>query len=269
MPAPVTLPRALTIAGSDSGGGAGIQADLKTFTVLGAYGMCAITSVTAQNTTGVYGVHDLPPEFVAHQVDLVAQDIGVDAAKTGMLSSTAIVEAVADAVKRNGIERLVVDPVMVAKSGDALLQEAARDALAQRLLPLAYVVTPNIPEAEALTAVTIADRDGIEEAARRIRDLGPRYVLIKGGHGEGPEAVDWLYDGEGFTPLSAPRRHTLNTHGTGCTYSAAIAAYLAQRVATTQAIQLAHRFVATAIETAPDLGAGHGPLNHLWPLQGK
>lgn len=256
--------RVLTIAGSDSGGGAGIQADLKTFTALRVFGMAAITSVTAQNTVGVTGVHDLPPEFVAEQIDDVARDIGVDAAKTGMLSSAAIVEAVADSVARNSITRLVVDPVMVAKSGDPLLQESARQAMRKRILPLAWLVTPNVPEAEVLAGVRITGPQQVEQAARNIHRLGARYVLLKGGHMEGENAVDYLYDGQTIQTFSAPRIATRNTHGTGCTYSAAIAAYLARGCAIGEAVQRAKAYLTGAIQHSFPLGAGHGPLNHFW-----
>ena len=258
------IPCVLTIAGSDSGGGAGIQADLKTFTALRVFGMAAITSVTAQNTVGVTGVHDLPPEFVAEQIDDVARDIGVDAAKTGMLSSAAIVEAVADSVARNSITRLVVDPVMVAKSGDPLLQESARQAMRKRILPLAWLVTPNVPEAEVLAGVRITGPQQVEQAARNIHRLGARYVLLKGGHMEGENAVDYLYDGQTIQTFSAPRIATRNTHGTGCTYSAAIAAYLARGCAIGEAVQRAQAYLTGAIQHSFPLGAGHGPLNHFW-----
>ena len=258
------VPRVLTIAGSDSGGGAGIQADLKTFTALHTFGMAAITSVTAQNTVGVTGVHDLPPEFVAEQIDDVARDIGVDAAKTGMLSSAEIVEAVADSVRRNRIEKLVVDPVMVAKSGDALLQESAQKAMRERILPLAYVITPNVPEAEVLAGMRLAGPDDIEKIARKIHELGARHVLLKGGHMEGDEAVDYLFDGEAMRSFSAPRVATKNTHGTGCTYSAAIAAYLAKGLEAAEAVEQAKVYLTGAIRNSFSLGAGHGPLNHFW-----
>ena len=261
---PDDIKRVLTIAGSDSGGGAGIQADLKTFTALRVFGMAAITSVTAQNTVGVTGVHDLPPEFVAEQIDDVARDIGVDAAKTGMLSSAAIVEAVADSVARNSITRLVVDPVMVAKSGDPLLQESARQAMRKRILPLAWLVTPNVPEAEVLAGVRITGPQQVEQAARNIHRLGARYVLLKGGHMEGENAVDYLYDGQTIQTFSAPRIATRNTHGTGCTYSAAIAAYLARGCAIGEAVQRAKAYLTGAIQHSFPLGAGHGPLNHFW-----
>lgn len=257
---------ALTIAGSDSGGGAGIEADLKTFTVLRVYGMAAITSVTAQNTRGVTGVQDLPPGFVAEQIDVVARDIGVDAAKTGMLSSAPIVEAVADSVRRNKITKLVVDPVMMAKSGDALLHSTAQDALRTRILPLAYVVTPNVPEAAAISGVQIRNVADLQEAAKRIHDTGAKFVLMKGGHLPGPSAIDFLYDGRDFQEFEAKRIETRNTHGTGCTFSAAIAAYLARGLGAPEAVGKAKRYLTHAIETALNLGAGHGPLNHMWPL---
>ena len=260
------IPRVLTIAGSDSGGGAGIEADLKTFTALGVYGMAAITSVTAQNTVGVTGVHDLPPAFVAEQIDAVARDIGIDAAKTGMLSNAGIIEAVADRVAAHGIERLVVDPVMVAKSGDALLHESALDALIRRILPLAFMVTPNIPETETLAGMKVVRIDEIHEAARRIHGLGARYVLIKGGHIEGDAATDYLFDGTAFEEFTAARIPTKNTHGTGCTYSAAIAAFLAKGHAAPEAVQRAKAYLTGAIRHGFALGKGHGPLNHFWNL---
>ncbi|MFO7973190.1 MAG: bifunctional hydroxymethylpyrimidine kinase/phosphomethylpyrimidine kinase [Candidatus Hydrogenedentota bacterium] len=259
-----TIPRTLTIAGSDSGGGAGIQADLKTFTALRTFGMAAITSVTAQNTIGVTGVHDLPPEFVAEQIDVVAQDIGVDAAKTGMLSNAAIVDAVADSVARNKIEQLVVDPVMVAKSGDPLLQETAQNAARERILPLAYLVTPNVPEAEVLSGVRIDGPEDVKEAVRKIHALGARYVLLKGGHMAGENAVDYLFDGERIQSFSTPRIATKNTHGTGCTYSAAIAAFLGSGYGVADAVQQAKDYLTGAIQHSFSLGAGHGPLNHFW-----
>lgn len=258
------IPRALTIAGSDSGGGAGIEADLKTFGALGVYGMAAITSVTAQNTVRVTAVHDLPPNVVAEQIDDVADDIGVDAAKTGMLSNAAIIEAVADSVERNAIRALVVDPVMVAKSGDALLKDSARHALQTRILPLALVVTPNIPEAEVLANATVKTEREVREAAKVIHGFGPDYVLIKGGHIESDDAVDYLYDGAEFWEFTAPRINTKNTHGTGCTYSAAIAAFLARGAAVPQAVEEAKAYLTKAIEHSLSLGKGHGPLNHFW-----
>ncbi|MFQ6133679.1 MAG: bifunctional hydroxymethylpyrimidine kinase/phosphomethylpyrimidine kinase, partial [Armatimonadota bacterium] len=227
MPAPRPIPTALTIAGSDSGGGAGIQADLKTFSALGVYGMSALTAVTAQNTVAVQGILALPPDLVTQQIDAVMTDIGADAAKTGMLFDVGIIEAVAEAVQRHRLANLVVDPVMVAKSGDRLLQQEAVSALAERLAPLALVITPNLPEAEALAEMDINFEADVEEAARRIRARGPRYVVIKGGHAQGA-ATDLVFDGKRIERLSAPRIDTGNTHGTGCTFSAAIAAGLAK-----------------------------------------
>jgi hydroxymethylpyrimidine/phosphomethylpyrimidine kinase len=263
------LPRLLTIAGSDSGGGAGIQADLKTFAALNTYGMSAITAVTAQNTVAVTGVHALPPEFVAEQIDAVATDIGIDAAKTGMLANADIVEAVAGCVRAHGIQNLVVDPVMVSKSGASLLHTTAERALRDALLPLALIVTPNAPEAAVLTGLEVHDEASAREAARVIHAMGARCVLVKGGHLAGEETIDIFFDGEHFEVLRAPRISTRNTHGTGCTYSAAIAAYLGKGLSPFEAITGARAYLQRAIETSFPLGAGHGPLNHLWPWQGS
>lgn len=256
--------RVLTIAGSDSGGGAGIEADLKVFTALGVYGMAALTSVTAQNTVGVRAIQDLSPEIVAQQIDAVAEDIGIDAAKTGMLSNAAIIEAVAESVARNHIPKLVVDPVMISKSGARLLREDACEILKRSLLPLAWLVTPNVPEAEALTGIRIEGMTGIERAATRILELGPRYVLLKGGHLDGPESVDYLFDGKEIQTFQSPRVPTRNTHGTGCTLSAAITANLAKGSAIEMAIQEAKAYLINAIIHGFSLGKGHGPLNHFW-----
>jgi len=261
------LARVLTIAGSDSGGGAGIQADIKTCTALGVYAMTAVTSITAQNTRGVSAVYDLPPELVAKQIDAVADDIGIDAAKTGMLSNTRIIEAVADSVVAHAIPNLVVDPVMVASSGDPLLEESAQEALRVRLIPLAHVLTPNVPEAEALTGIRLAGVDDLREAARALHELGPRYVLMKGGHLDTPDATDYLFDGVRFTEFSLPRVNTTNTHGTGCTYAAAIAAYLAQGCDVPEAVRRAKEYLTKALQHSIPLGRGHGPVNHGWPLQ--
>ncbi len=263
-----SIPRALTIAGSDSGGGAGVQADLKTFAALGVYGMSAITSVTAQNTVQVAGVHDLPPTFVALQIGLVAEDIGVDAAKTGMLSNAEIIEAVAQAVSRAHITKLVVDPVMVAKSGDALLQASACDALRRLLLPLSLMVTPNIPEAVVLSGRAIESAEDIEAAAKAIHALGPRYVLMKGGHLDTVHATDYLFDGETMHAFEGPRFDTPNTHGTGCTFSAAITAELALGASPIEAVRRAKEYLTEAILHSLPLGHGHGPLHHGW-RQGK
>jgi len=254
--------RALTIAGSDSGGGAGIQADLKTFAALGVFGTSAITSVTAQNTVGVQGVHDLPPEFVARQIDSVLEDIAIDAAKTGMLSSAAIIEVVAEKVRGHRIECLVVDPVMVAKSGAPLHRPDAVKAVIERLLPLALVVTPNIPEAEALSGLTIAGIEEMRQAARQIHGLGPRYVVVKGGHLQG-RAIDLLFDGNAFTELDAERIDTPHTHGTGCVFSAAITAHLAKGNPVPEAVASAKRFVTAAIRHGFSLGKGYGPTDPM------
>ncbi len=259
------LRTALTIAGSDSGGGAGIQADLKTFAALGVYGTSALTAVTAQNTVGVRAVEEVSPALVVAQIDAVLEDIGADAAKTGMLSSAAIIAAVAGRIGAHGITRLVVDPVMVSKSGDRLLREDAVRALRTVLLPLALVVTPNLPEAETLAGMPIGNRATLEDAARRIAALGPRYVLIKGGHAPG-DPVDILCDGHAFRAYPGERLITTSTHGTGCTLSAAIAAYLARGVPVEDAVGRAKGYVAAAMRAANPLGRGHGPLHHMFAL---
>jgi len=256
------LKTALTIAGSDSGGGAGIQADLKTFTAFGIYGMTVITSVTAQNTQGVLGIHDLPAAFVSLQLEAVLGDLPVDAAKTGMLSNAGIIRAVAALLHQREVKNLVVDPVMVAKSGHRLLQEEALRALRDELLPLATVLTPNLPEAEVLTGQKISGPDQMRRAAEKIRRMGPAHVLIKGGHLEG-RAIDILFDGETFAELPADRVSTRHTHGTGCTLSAAIAALLAAGQPVSEAVSAAKDFITRAIREAPGLGHGHGPLNHF------
>ncbi|MDQ7842318.1 MAG: bifunctional hydroxymethylpyrimidine kinase/phosphomethylpyrimidine kinase [Armatimonadota bacterium] len=267
----MVIPRALTIAGSDSGGGAGIQADLKTFAALGVFGTSAITALTAQNTCAVTAVVELDPQFVAAQIDAVAGDIGVDAAKTGMLANAAIIETVAQKVREHRIERLVVDPVMVAKSGASLLRPEAVEALRRLLLPLALVVTPNLPEASVLVGHPIRTEAEMEAAARRILTLGPRTVVVKGGHLQGSaEALDLFFDGQRFRRFVAPRIPTTNTHGTGCVFSAAIAAGLAQGLAPAEAVARAKRFVTLAIKGGLPLGRGHGPANPMagWPRAG-
>ena len=254
-------PRILTIAGSDSGGGAGIQADLKTITALGGFGMSAITALTAQNTVAVTAVHGVPAEFVAQQIDAVATDIGVDAAKCGMLFSAAAVETVADRLKAHGIDQLVVDPVMLSKSRAPLLSADAMQALRTVLLPLALVVTPNLPEAAALAGIEVSTISQMRSAARRIAELGPRHVLVKGGHLEG-DAVDLLYNGADFAEIRRPRIATKNTHGTGCTYSAAIATFIGAGMDVTEAVEAARDALHIGIGHALNLGAGHGPLDH-------
>jgi len=256
------IPKALTIAGSDSGGGAGIQADLKTFSAFRVFGMSVITAVTAQNSLGVQGVENLSPAFVALQLRSVLSDFGAGAAKCGMLSTAPIIEAVAATLADEPVEKLVVDPVMVAKSGDALLQPDARQALIERVLPLALVVTPNLPEAESLAGIPVASRPDMEEAARRIHRLGPRYVLVKGGHLKG-DAIDLLWNGKAFTAFRAPRIDSGNTHGTGCTLSAAIAAGLARGQAIGDAIRDAKAYVTRAIREGFAAGRGVGQLRHF------
>ena len=256
------IPKALTIAGSDSGGGAGIQADLKTFSAFRVFGMSVITAVTAQNSVGVQGVENLPPAFVARQLRSVLEDFGADAAKCGMLSTAPIIDAVATELASQRIEKLVVDPVMVAKSGDQLLQPEARAALADRILPLALLVTPNLPEAEVLAGIRVAEPEDMEEAARRIHLMGPRYVLVKGGHLKG-DATDLLWNGRDFTRFSTPRIDSQNTHGTGCTFSAAIAAGLARGQALGDAIRAAKAYVTLAIREGFKAGRGVGQLRHF------
>jgi hydroxymethylpyrimidine/phosphomethylpyrimidine kinase len=258
----MSIPKVLTIAGSDSGGGAGIQADLKTFSAYRVFGMSVITAVTAQNSVGVQGVENLPPAFVARQLRSVLEDFGVDAAKCGMLSVAPIIEAVAGVLGEHPIDKLVVDPVMVAKSGDALLQPDAVAALIRCVLPLALVVTPNLPEAEVLSGITVSNRDEMEEAARRIGKLGARYVLVKGGHLKG-DAVYILWNGREVTAFSAPRIESSNIHGTGCTFSAAIAAGLAKGRPLGEAVREAKAYVTKAIREGFALGRGVGQLRHF------
>jgi hydroxymethylpyrimidine/phosphomethylpyrimidine kinase len=255
---------ALTIAGSDSGGGAGIQADLKTFAVHGVYGTSAITAVTAQNTRGVTGWEAVSTGLVVAQIEAVAADIGADAVKTGMLPNAAIVRAVTSTVRRLALPRLVVDPVMIAKGGDRLLEPSAVDAVRQDLLPLAYLLTPNIPEAEVLADMRIASLEDMREAGRRILALGPRVVLVKGGHLQGEESIDIACTPDGFFELRSPRIETIHTHGTGCTLASAIAANLALGLDDREAMTLAKAYLDGAIRHAPRIGGGHGPLGHFW-----
>jgi hydroxymethylpyrimidine/phosphomethylpyrimidine kinase len=258
---------ALTIAGSDSGGGAGIQADLKTFAAHGVYGTSAITAVTAQNTQGVSGFEALSADLVTAQIEAIVSDLGVHAAKTGMLANAAIVEAVAAAVEDLQIPLLVVDPVMIAKSGDRLVDDEAIGAMKSELLRRAFVVTPNIPEAETLAGVPIRSNDDRREAARRIHKLGASMVIIKGGHASSAEIVDLLYDGQQFVEFHAERVHGRHTHGTGCTFAAALAAHLALRRTLRDAIPLAQNYVAGGIRHGLAIGKGHGPLDHFWQVK--
>ncbi len=255
--------RVLIVAGSDSGGGAGIQADIKTVTALGGYAASAITALTAQNTQGVFGVFDVPPAFIAQQMSLVLDDIGADVVKTGMLSKAEAIEAIAAALDAHapGVP-VVVDPVMVAKGGHKLLDDAAHQALMTRLIARAAVVTPNIPEAEALTGLAITDVEGMAEAGRRLRALGPAAVLVKGGHMEGSRLVDVLVSGGGVQLFEGRRLDSGSTHGTGCTLASAISIGLAQGLPLSEAVARGRRYVVQAIATAPGLGHGHGPLNH-------
>lgn len=261
--------KALTIAGSDSGGGAGIQADLKTFAALEVYGASVITAVTAQNTRGVFAIQEIEPLIIAAQIDAVLEDIGAGGVKTGMLSSSAIIETVAERIRYHQIDHLVVDPVMVAKSGDRLLRTEAITALKERLLPLALVVTPNVPETETLVGHPVETDADVEAAAREIVRLGARAVVIKGGHRTG-DAVDVLYDGREFRSFRAPRFDTPHTHGTGCTFSAAIAASLAKGMGVVDAVAAAKDYVTAAIAASYPIGSGHSPVHHfyrLWPAK--
>ncbi|MFA7164368.1 MAG: bifunctional hydroxymethylpyrimidine kinase/phosphomethylpyrimidine kinase [Desulfoplanes sp.] len=259
-------PCVLTIAGSDSGGGAGIQADLKTMTVLGTYGLSVITALTAQNTTGVYGIEPASPEFVAKQLQVVLDDFPLKAAKTGMLFSAEIMEAIVPLLRKVSIP-LVVDPVCVSQSGHRLLQEDAIGVMRTLVLPLATLVTPNRPEAETLTGMRIDSPDDVREAITRILDMGSKAVLLKGGHFEGDVMVDWLgMPGQEPVPLKHARVCTKNVHGTGCTLSAAIAAYLARGTALENAVVLGKEYLLNALTQSFDLGHGDGPTNHLAPF---
>jgi hydroxymethylpyrimidine/phosphomethylpyrimidine kinase len=260
------MKRALTIAGSDSGGGAGVQADLKTFSARGVFGMSVLTALTAQNTIGVQGVFEIPTDFIAQQIDSVVTDIGTDVVKTGMLSSTQIIETVASKLREHGLSPVVVDPVMVAKSGDPLLRDDARHALINRMLPLATVVTPNLHEARSLVGFEINGLEDMRRAAKTIHQMGPHNVVIKGGHlPESSDAIDLLYDGKTFQEFHAPRLESKNTHGTGCTFASAIAAELAKGNSISDSVRIAKAYV-TAIMRASvnlDIGHGHGPMNHM------
>jgi hydroxymethylpyrimidine/phosphomethylpyrimidine kinase len=263
-PAPVP-PKALTIAGSDSGGGAGIQADLKTFAALGVYGSSVITAITAQNTLTVSAVQEISTDLIGAQIDAVMEDIGADAVKTGMLSSPGIVRAVSDGIRRHDIRNLVVDPVMIAKSGDRLLHEDAVSAVKEHLLPLARVVTPNIPEAEVLAGMNIASQADMIEAAKRIHQTGPEVVIVKGGH-LADTPIDIAWDGYSTMYFETARVDTTSTHGTGCTFSAAIAAHLARGYPINEAVERSKRYLFGALMTAYRIGAGHSPVHHFHEL---
>jgi hydroxymethylpyrimidine/phosphomethylpyrimidine kinase len=264
MAAPST---ALTIAGSDSGGGAGIQADLKTFLGCGVHGMSAVTAVTVQNSIGVSGFYELPPHAVAEQIESVVTDIGVGAAKTGMLASAAIIAAVAEAVRRLAVVPLVVDPVAASQHGDPLLRPDAIDALRTRIIPLATLVTPNVGEVRLLTGVEVGGPEDALEAARRLHVLGADWVLVKGGHRSGPDATDLLYDGNRTYEFTAPRQATEHTHGSGDTLAAAICAALARGSDVPEAVRLGKAYVTQAITSSYPLGSGLGPVGHFWRIR--
>jgi len=254
--------RVLIIAGSDSGGGAGIQADIKAVTALGGYAATAITALTAQNTIGVHGIHEVPPDFVTLQMDVVLRDIGADAIKTGMLHRTDVLEATIKGLATAGNLPLVIDPVMVAKGGASLLDVDTRAVARRRLIPLATLLTPNVPEAEILTEIAITDEAGMAAAGRKLLSMGPKAVLMKGGHLPGKNVVDLLLSGDKIERFSSPRIYSQHTHGTGCTLASSIACGLAQGMTVNTAVTRARRYVYEAIRTAPGLGLGHGPLNH-------
>ena len=260
----MTVPTVLSIAGSDPSGGAGIQADLKTASALGAYGMAVITALTAQNTQTVAGVHEIPADFVALQIDTIFADITPDAVKTGMLASAEIIEVVAAKAVEHSFRNLVVDTVMVAKSGDRLLRQDGVQAMRQKLVPLAHVLTPNLPEAEELLGRELRGDDDIREAARELGAMGARNVVIKGGHRQGDTVTDVLFDGEAFHDFSGPRIETASTHGTGCTFASAIAAFLARGEPVREAVGHAKEYVTEALRRAYPVGGGHGPVHHFW-----
>ena len=263
--------RILSIAGSDPSGGAGLQADVKTITILGGFAMTVITALTVQNTLGVQEIVALPPDLVARQFDALAADIGFDAIKTGMLPNLAVLETVVARIRTYGLARIIIDPVLAAKRGESLMDADAIPLLKEELLPLAQLVTPNIPEAEILSGIIITGPDDMKKAALIIRQTGVGNVLIKGGHlpGRNTEALDILYDGRNFHEFRAPHINTKNTHGTGCTFASAIATFLAAGYDMPEAVARAKDYVTEAIRHAWQLGKGQGPLNHLAPLRCK
>jgi len=261
------LGRVLIVAGSDSGGGAGIQADIKTVTMFGAYAATAVSAITVQNTQGVSDVLPLEPDIIVRQMQVVLDDIGADVVKTGMLHSTEVIEAVAEELDARSGLKLVVDPVMVATSGDPLLRDDAMIALRNLLVPAATILTPNMPEAARLTGQSVETLDDQKRAADALMGLGPTAVLVKGGHGEGTDVHDVLVTEDSIEVMSSPRIDTLHTHGTGCTLASAIAALLSQGAPMRDAVSIARDYVHEAIATAPGLGKGHGPLNHMHPFQ--
>jgi hydroxymethylpyrimidine/phosphomethylpyrimidine kinase len=257
------IAKSMTIAGSDSGGGAGIQADLKTFSALGVYGTSVITAITAQNTLSVNGIHAIPTDLILSQFETVMDDIGTDSIKIGMLFSTEIIETVADILTKYNVSNIVLDPVMISKSGDNLLSNDCIDILKRTLLPLAMVVTPNIPEAEELTGLKITGINSMIEASKYILDMGAKSIILKGGHMEG-DPIDYFFDGENGIELVSERIDTPNTHGTGCTFSSAVAANLALGYNLEQSARNAQLYVHEAIDPGFTIGNGHGPLNHFY-----
>jgi hydroxymethylpyrimidine/phosphomethylpyrimidine kinase len=260
--------RVLIVAGSDSGGGAGIQADIKAVTMMGGFAMTAVTAITVQNTLGVFGVHPIPLETVTAQIEAVASDLGVDVVKTGMLGSIEMVETVATALEKHAkLAPFVIDPVMVAKGGHPLLEQKAVSAIRSLLVPRAFLLTPNAPEAARLAEVEVTTLDGQRRAAERLLRLGAKAVLVKGAHVEGNRFTDLLVTAQGEHCFDAERIETSSTHGTGCTLASAIAALVARGISLEQAVERARVYVFEAIRRAPGLGAGHGPLDHGWPLR--
>jgi hydroxymethylpyrimidine/phosphomethylpyrimidine kinase len=259
--------RVLIIAGSDSGGGAGIQGDVKTVTALGGYAAAAITAVTAQNTKGVFGIHEVPEDFIAHQIKLVLDDIGADAIKTGMLSKASVIDTVADALSAHAKIPLVLDPVMVAKGGAVLLQEKALETLKKRLIPMARIITPNIPEAELLTGKKIHNEADMQSVGELILKMGAHAVLMKGGHLNGEKITDILVEQHGQAVFTSTRINSRNTHGTGCTLASAIAVSLAQGMEMEDSVRRARLYVQEAIRRAPGFGEGHGPLGHSYGIK--
>lgn len=259
------MKKVLTIAGSDSCGGAGIQADLKTFSAHKVYGMSIITAVTVQNTQGVFAVHDIPADMIKKQIEVIFDDIHVDAVKIGMVSKTETIKAIAHTLSKYSVQNLVIDPVMVSKSEFHLLQPEAKEALINYLLPMATLVTPNLPEAEVITGLKISTLEDMKKSADLIRKIGPKYVLIKGGHLDG-EATDILYDGNEFSYYNSPRINTKNTHGTGCTLSSAIASNLGNGLPMKEAIEKAKLYITGAIENSFPIGKGVGPVHHFYKL---
>ena len=254
------MKRILTIAGSDSGGGAGIQADLKTIGLLGGYGISVLTAVTAQNTLGVQGIYEIPAWFVEKQIDSVLSDIGADAIKTGMLVNREIIEVVSKKIKQYKVKKVVVDPVMLSKSGTLLLRKDAQEALIQKLIPLAWVITPNLMEASALAGLRVNSLEGMKDAARLLHKLGAKHVVVKGGHLKGMP-IDLLYDGKKFSEVKGQRIKSRNSHGTGCTFASAIATLLARGKRVDEAVKKAKAFTAMAIQSGLSLGKGTGPVH--------